>query len=195
MKKAAHPVDVSLNASDSLAYLGYPTLRQVDFFLDLSGLEKWRTRHLLSFPSVCCVCSVPATRFLSSRGDIGLFGFFRKDTSVERIPHCDEHGSGTEARLLVLSKSWSEFVLHVSLIGLNEVFLAETKRLNQIGEVPPPWRAFPGYSPVTSGWRQGNGEYWMRHAWDPFWQRLSAEDRADYLQRWDVPLEWKSLLF
>ncbi len=183
---------VSSETSNSLAYLGYPRLSASDFFLGSSGVETWREHHSLLFPPKCCVCLNSAVKSLPSRGDVGWLGLFRKGPAVGGIPHCDEHGRGAEANLLVLLRPWSEWVIHVSLIGLNEVFLANAKTLNQQGDMPPPWRAFPAYNPETSGWRQGNGEHWLLYAWSPFWKGLSLEEREHYLQRWDAPLDWKS---
>jgi hypothetical protein len=194
LEKNSPSEEIPLGSSASLAYRGYSSLSQVGFFIGLPVLREWRARHCFLFPTGCCVCLAPARKFLPSHGDPGWLGFFRKAAVVEQIPHCEEHGRGSEARLLTLVHAWSELVCHVSLVGLNEAFLVEAKRLNEAGDVPPPWRAFPGYSPFTSGWRQGNGEYWMRHAWAPFWSRLSSEDRARYLQQWAAPSEWMSSL-
>ena len=170
-QKAFRSIVLPLTSND-LAYLGCPALRASDFFLGLHGMEMWRGSRSMLFPPKCCVCLDSFVKYLPSRGESGWLGLFRKGPVVERIPHCDTHGGGREAKLLVLLKPWNEWVLHASLIGLDERFLVEAKTLNQQGDMPPPWRAFPGYSPETSGWRQGNGEYWMLHAWRPFWQGL-----------------------
>jgi len=178
----------------TLAYLGYPSLHQVEFFLGLQPLERWRAERTLSFPPGCCVCLKESTRFLpacASRGWLGLRG---RERLLEGVPHCERHGSGDEAQLLATVDCWSAMVCRISLIGLNGEFLAEVANLNAAGDVPPPWRAFPEYSPFSSGWRQGNGEYWMGQVWHPFWTGLSQAERADYLERWAAPAEWLARL-
>jgi hypothetical protein len=185
------PEHLTPETEGSLAYLGYPTLQQVDFFLALPSLERWRLQRLLAFPEQCCVCQRGVDRYLPAYEYTGLFGMRGKAPVLERIPHCEQHGSQDEARLIVTVDSWSEAVRHVTLIGLNRAFLLETATLNQAGAVPPPWRAFPTYSPVTMGWRQGNGEYWMMRVWQPFWSGLSPTERSQYLDRWEAPTEWR----
>lgn len=193
LKKAARssPEHLPSENEGSLAYLGYPTLRQTDFFLGLQSLERWQTERSLSFPPGCCVCLQEANRYLPACSDRGWLGLRGKEHILERVPHCERHGDGDEARLIATVDSWGEAIRHVSLIGLNGTFLSETARLNQTGEVPPPWQAFPEYSPVSAGWRQGNGEYWMMRVWSPFWNSLPEAERALYLERWAAPAEWR----
>ena len=65
---------------------------------------------------------------------------------------------------------WSGDAVCIGLIGLNRPFLEDARELNRQGDVFPPWRAFPDfpdYSPYTSGWRQGSGEYRWNSAWAP----------------------------
>lgn len=196
LEKVRQPAPESLSPEQegTLAHLGYPTLQQGDFFLGLPALERWRTERALVFPPGCCVCFKEVSRYLPARADGGWFGLRGGERIVERVPHCEHHGSGDEARLIVSVQCWSELVCHVSLIGLNKPFLAEVAKLSQAGEVPPPWRAFPTYSPASSGWRQGNGESWMGRAWRPFWTSLPEAERADYLNRWAAPAEWREWL-
>lgn len=193
LKKAprSSPEDLPPESEGSLAWLGYPTLRQVDFFPSLPSLKRWRTEKSLAFPPHCCVCLREANRYLPARIDKGWLGLRGKERILETIPHCERHGSGDEARLFATLDAWSEDVCHVSLIGLNGTFLSETAKLNQVGEVPPPWRAFPEYTPASGGWRQGNGEYWMARVWHPFWSGLTEVERTHYLDRWAASAEWR----
>lgn len=175
----------------TLAYAGYPLLRQTDLFLALPALERWRAGHTLSFPQECCVCSQPAQHSLPVHTSSGWLGFFRREKVLTHVPHCKDHGHGDEAQLLAAVNPWTELVCQISLIGLSELFLSKTRKLNQTGDMPPPWRAFPEYTPGSSGWRQGNGEHWLVHAWSPFWKHLSQLEQGQYLQRWEVPAEWQ----
>jgi hypothetical protein len=187
----------SLSASSpddgtTLAYAGYPTLRQIGLFLSVPALERWRKERTLVFPQDCCVCSQAAHRYLPACIDSGRLCFHRRERTIEEVPHCENHGHRYEAQLLAMVSLWSDLVCQVSLIGLNEAFLSKTSEFNQSGDIPPPWRAFPGQSPASSGWRQGNGEYWLLHSWSPFWKRMPRVEQQQYLQRWDVPAEWLS---
>ncbi|GMU06935.1 hypothetical protein [Corallococcus caeni] len=196
LEKSSVPSQGQLPAgsNSSLEFMGYPALRQVEVFLPVPALERWRTERSLGFPQECCVCLRPVQRFLPVRAPPGWLGFLHREPILAGVPHCEEHGRQDEARLLVQVNSWSEWVCQVSLIGMNEAFLFKTRELNQIGDMPPPWKAFPGYDPLASGWRQGNGEYWLVHAWSSFWQRLSLAERQQYTQRWEAPTEWRSWL-
>lgn len=178
----------------TLAHVGYPLLRQVDWFLPVPKFERWRADHTISFPAACCVCSRKPEHDLSSYIYPRWLGTLRRKEILTRVPHCGNHGRGDEAQLLALVTSWSEWVCQVALIGLNEHFLSETRELNQRGDMPPPWRAFPGYEPDSSGWRQGNGEFWLLRAWSPFWAQLSELERQQYILRWDASSGWRSWL-
>ncbi|RKH01076.1 hypothetical protein D7X32_21485 [Corallococcus carmarthensis] len=178
----------------SLAFMGYPLLRQAEMFLTVPALERWRTEHSLAFPQECCVCLRPVQRFLTVHAPPGWLGFLRREQILEGVPHCEEHGRQDEAQLLVQVNVWSEWVCQFSLIGLNAEFLSKTRQLNQTGDMVPPWKAFPGYESTSSGWRQGNGEYWLVHVWSSFWRSLPPAERQQYTQRWEAPSEWRSWL-
>jgi hypothetical protein len=61
--------------------------------------------------------------------------------------------------------------------------------------IRPPWEQFKGSDPTWSGWRQGISEAWLLDTWRPFWQGLSADARARYLQTWPPPdAEWEERL-
>jgi hypothetical protein len=63
------------------------------------------------------------------------------------------------------------------------------------GEVPPPWREFPGNDPTWGGWRQGSSEAWLVDVWLPFWRALSPRERDEYLRQWPPPdEEWRRYL-
>jgi hypothetical protein len=62
-------------------------------------------------------------------------------------------------------------------------------------ELPPPWIRYPGTDPWWGGWRQGESEAWLLETWLPFWQALTAEQRASYLERWPAPdADWHTYL-
>jgi hypothetical protein len=54
------------------------------------------------------------------------------------------------------------------------------------GFLPPLWAAFPTYSPLATGGRQGNGEVY-NDRWYWFYRNLSDGQRADYRRRFPPP--------
>jgi hypothetical protein len=196
LRRASRP---ALNKSppgdkESLALHGYPALRQIDFFLTIQGLARWRTTQSLLFPPKCCVCKEEAQCFLPIKHHKGFLDWKAPKAIVQDIPHCAQHGSGKEAKLIAIIDVWSLSVYRIALIGLNEAFLTETAELNQGGVVVPPWQAFPEYTPFSVGWRQGQAEYWMGRVWQPFWNRLSGEEQTRYLETWQAPTDWRAWL-
>ncbi len=60
---------------------------------------------------------------------------------------------------------------------------------------PPPWFAFPDMQPIEAIMnKQGSLEYWWDWIWNPFWERASAETRADYLSAHKASDEWAEYL-
>ncbi|MGI4829809.1 MAG: hypothetical protein ACRYFU_16685, partial [Janthinobacterium lividum] len=62
-------------------------------------------------------------------------------------------------------------------------------------EIKPPWVEYPGIGPADGIWRQGVGESFLSDAWEPYYKSLSEPEQEAYLQRWNVPDEWKSFYF
>lgn len=175
----------------SLAYIGFPALSVATTFLSMETAEQWEQSHTLRFPSRCCVCMEPATTYLPTATAHGLvFPKLRPGPLAACVPHCDAHAMQGHALLLVSVERWNDAVTRVGMVGLERTFIEEAHELNRRGDAFPPWRAFPTYSPETSGWRQGTGEYWWNAAWTPFWSRLSAADKQRYIERWNAPLDW-----
>lgn len=182
---------VSGAAVSDLAHVGFPGLTVATTFLSKETKELWEQSGTLRFPARCCVCMEPATRYLPTARAHGLFfPKLRPGALTACVPHCDAHATQHHALLLVSVERWSGDAIGIGMVGLNRAFLEETRELNRQGEVFPPWRAFPDYSPYTSGWRQGSGEYWWNSAWAPFWSQLNADARRRYLERWDAPPDW-----
>ncbi len=61
-------------------------------------------------------------------------------------------------------------------------------------EIEPPWVKYPGFPPGDGFWRQA-GEAWLTYVWQPYWDSLKDEQRDVYLERWNVPKEWRSYYF
>ncbi len=71
----------------------------------------------------------------------------------------------------------------------------QKRKLKSGEEIEPPWIFAPDTEPWSGEWRQGGGEYWLLETWFPFWQTLEAEQRDDYLKRWQPPTEeWREYL-
>ena len=176
--------------ANSLAHMGYPTLTQVSFFLTDRGLQQWQTEKTINFPKQCCVCLEPSQRFLAAY-DYNLLGWQNPTSIIESIPHCHHHSEDNQAKLLITVNAWNEATTMITIIGMNREFLIATLNLNQIGDVFPPWQAFPEYDSFSGGWRQGNGEYWMLNVWLPYWEQLSTAEKQDYINKWNAPNNWK----
>jgi hypothetical protein len=73
-------------------------------------------------------------------------------------------------------------------------FTAQEKALLEGGEIEPPWVAFPNEDPWWIGWRQGNGEGWIKLIWYPYWKLLEIDQRRSYLDRWNAPDMWREYL-
>jgi len=61
-------------------------------------------------------------------------------------------------------------------------------------EVDPPWVEYPGFPPADGFWRQ-SGEAWLNHVWRPYFDALTADEQASYLERWKVPDDWRLFYF
>ncbi|BCM12954.1 hypothetical protein MAFF241648_21440 [Ralstonia solanacearum] len=49
---------------------------------------------------------------------------------------------------------------------------------------PPPWVAWYELGAVGAAARQGDAEFWYGYVWDRFWNKLSLEEQALYLENW-----------
>lgn len=61
-------------------------------------------------------------------------------------------------------------------------------------EIEPPWIKHPEYLPGEVFWRQ-EGQIWFDYVWRPYYNSLSKEEQEKYMQRWNVPEEWKKFYF
>jgi hypothetical protein len=178
----------------SLWRIGYPSLYSIEFILTVPVWRKWKTEKEVWFPNKCCVCLAQPAIYLPVYRGVRSYGLWlKKEIVLKRAPHCEQHGQGEEAQLVVIFDEITRNAISISVIGCNQSFLDEVTELNKVGDVFPPWEAFPGSDSIT-GWRQGVGEYWMIQAWWPFWRQLSSTERAAYLDRWNASEEWRDYL-
>jgi hypothetical protein len=61
------------------------------------------------------------------------------------------------------------------------------------GEPVPPWIALPDMSPDDPA-TQGIAEAYVVLTFLPFWTRLSANGKADYLDHWNASPEWRAAI-
>src|SRR5262249_51102252 len=125
-----------LRDDDSLSYLGYPSLSRVEIFLTAPGLDLWKRENRIEWPQTCCACDRKAEAAVDVEEKDGLW---RKKILIKSVPHCRLHLAGDQARLLVSVDQWTPSVIRISLTGEDRRFLEETLRLNQTGDVVPPW--------------------------------------------------------
>lgn len=182
----------------SLAAAGFPGLYATTIFVAVGALASLDERGEIPFPPTCCVCESPATNRLPTCVLGGLAARWRRATRPGPlgvcVPHCATHADSRCARLLVRRHGWSRETTALSFVGWNGHFLSAIADINRRGEVFPPWMAFSTMSAESSGWRQGNGEYWWRQAWEPFWGGMDRAAALDYLARWNAPDEWRARL-
>jgi hypothetical protein len=69
------------------------------------------------------------------------------------------------------------------------------ERILAVGPPNAPWKTFPNIAnSVSSGWRQGRGEAYLMFVFWPWWEKLSAEEKAVWLAREGAPDDWRELL-
>jgi hypothetical protein len=177
----------------SLALFGYGELQRVSFFLTADGLRLWKDSGSILLPEACCVCERAPVVWLASEPGMGPFHDGPRPVRLTSVPHCPEHGSGETARLLFDAGSLSADAVWVAMIGTNASFLRKAQELNQRGDIPPPWTAFPGQDSYSGFWKQ-SGEPWMATVFRPFWEALDSREKAEYLERWSAPDDWREWL-
>lgn len=174
----------------------YPPLRYLPTLIDFpdlwgieihshAAIQEWTKSRTLKFPHKCCVCLGKAEESLSGF-EPRFFGLLSQKLAIRDVPHCREHADGPAK--LAVANGW----LAIQVIGLNEKFLLETFKLNALGDIQPPWLAFPGHVGVF-GWNQGVGEEWFP-VWQKFWLELNQDEREAYVARWEAPPDWYDAL-
>jgi hypothetical protein len=178
----------------SLALFGYGELQRVSFFLTADGLRLWKDSGSVLLPEACCVCERAPVTWLASEPGTGAFHDDPpRPVHLASVPHCAEHGAGGRARLLFDAGSLSDDAVWVAMTGTNAGFLRKAQELNQRGDVPPPWIAFPRQDSYSGFWKQ-SGEPWMASVFRPFWEALDSRAKSEYLERWSAPDDWRELL-
>ncbi|WP_455203892.1 hypothetical protein [Kaarinaea lacus] len=178
------------SSCESLSNLGYPHLYQISVFLPESIQENWLQTHQIRFPENCCVCAKPAETYLDSYVKKTWVGA-KPQPCVVNIPHCAAHGEKEHALLVTLCDKYSKSVMRLTLIGVNKEFLLQTMEQNSQGDAVPPWRAFPELESVSSGWRQGDSQFWLHRYFLPFWEKLNLSEKSAYLDRWQADELWR----
>lgn len=177
----------------SLSLFGYPELHQVSFYLTAIGLRLWKNEGSILLPDLCCVCQRASRIWLPTDKSDGEFYNGRHSVSLARVPHCEIHGSRESAELLFDAGSFSPNAVWAAVMGVNASFLHDVLALNQSGDVPPPWEAFPNQNSYSGFWKQ-SGEPWMATVFRPFWKKLETSEKCAYLERWSAPADWREWL-
>ena len=61
-------------------------------------------------------------------------------------------------------------------------------------ELFPPWVIFPNYLNEHISWDQGVAYDYNILNWLPFWQSLNQQEKQEYMDKYDCPLDWKDWL-
>jgi hypothetical protein len=181
--------------SADLVAASYDGLHSKRIYFGEEQHARWLSRTTMVLPEMCSACGEAATiRLPRYHAPPGLLGGARA-LSINDVPFC-ERDSGARQGLLAfeIHSDKHHRTLGVLLVAENELFLAIVTNQNSGGPIPPPWVAFPSYSPVTSGWRQSVGETWITEAWWPYWRRLGREAQDEIIACRDTPQEWADYL-
>jgi len=174
----------------SLDHLGLVGLFGARFVPSLEAAERLRSKRELGFPARCVACGRPVAEQVRLHRARLLQPAL---VLLERVPHCRQHAAvgpvfWFDAAPLGADQLWEIAEPDASVA-------ADVVALGTTGDRLPPWRAFPALNPESSGWRQGEGEAWLRLAWHPFWGCLAAGQRSVYLERWRAPAGWAQAVF
>lgn len=60
-------------------------------------------------------------------------------------------------------------------------------------DLPPPWIALPGLTADDPA-NQGAAETYVGLNWLPFWQSLTPDGKARYLDRWSASSAWREAI-
>lgn len=110
------------------------------------------------------------------------------------VPWQEVLSSGTERGFLYLFVAWYSFTVDTGNGRAIAVIRASTRSLYRFEFYPndprgfllPLWAAFPLFSSVTSGWRQGSGEPY-KYRWHSFYRGLTLSEKEEYRKRFPPP--------
>lgn len=155
-----------------------------------------------SFKSLNTLAHYPLARSLEDKGIYAWQLLFFTNTEgvrkafdlMNRIVKCDIEGAsgtffmetqGGKVYLYISDKFQGKLV---TLITNNVELISD---LQSLGITPgAPWISFPEIDPDGLGSRQGDFEYWWDSFWLPFWNTLTACEKARYLHMNNAPPGW-----
>lgn len=72
--------------------------------------------------------------------------------------------------------------------------IEQMRRLDDGGQIDPPWVQFPACDPADSGLRQGPADEWMHRVWWPYWHSLSKAQQESLAVAAGTPEPWRERL-
>ena len=111
-----------------------------------------------------------------------------------QMPYCREHSAAGYPGAVLRCGALNTDRCMIYCLAISELFVTELTERARVGEMSPPWVAFPGSVPHFR-WGQGIQQGWWTNGWEMFWKSLSVNEQAAYMQRWHAPTEWRSYLF
>jgi len=111
-----------------------------------------------------------------------LLDFFKKEFILE---------SGF--RLSVQNITNDLFLVTVAF-KTQETAIAFKLKIATYKELMPPWVIFPNLFQGVPRWNQGIEEDYGVNHWLPFWQSLNQQEKQEYMDKYDCPLDWKDWL-
>lgn len=185
----------------NLAGIGFPDLFGTVIAATTSNHSEMAKRRL-ALPAICCVCGEAADRTFDAyrKFRLGLWTFKRGPVLLQQVPHChracDNQGIREMAAATVIVAEYLPGT-GPSVLGIaapSSEFLGQVYELNQRGDLLPPWILFPGVPSYSGFWRQGFGGDWWPDVFLPFWKCMPANQRKEYLGRFNAPEDWSEYL-
>lgn len=189
--RPASKQEIEKDGDGTLGYMGYPQLFQRNIFFNANQRKSWNQQRRLELPTSCCVCDEPSKVELPCIQSGSWWQ--RSKLMLVDVPHCETHATGSNARLIALPIAIGQQIVALRIIAQSQAFLAQIESFARQGAPPPPWEIFPGYPRDSSGWRQGDGEFWWNEIWAPYWNPLSKAQREAYLTNFPPPEDWQDL--
>lgn len=162
----------------------------VGLTLSRENYERLTTGALFDCPAICCGCGQPTNDRLAVSPQRERGAQIR--LSIPDVPVCESCRSKQRDRtapLIVTPKGEGGKLLSLLLISRSSVFLNETARRNDAGELLPPWF-----------WRPDDDIQYMRyafslhHRWWKMFREFTAAEREEYLKSWPASDAWQAWL-
>lgn len=165
---------------------------ELDVFFTLPVLQHWKEHGTILLPGCCCRCLQPAELW---RDCVRRERF--RSWCLRAVPYCQLHGANGEPDGMSI-RSYLQLqneTIGLSLTVENPEFAIRVFELNHKGDAPVPWVVCAGKCLPSKDWLGVDcSAMWFCYFWLVFWDKLSAEGKATYLDRYQAPESWREFL-